>query len=537
MFIKLSALGALGSGWLEAPFAVQGPPASLYNGVILPSPWPPLQRLSAEPVAPPYLVNPPSVIPIDVGRQLFVDDFLIESSTLRRVFHRPNYHRSSPVLVPDRSWEKRDRAAEQGKLPPNPAAMVFSDGVFFDPRSRLFKMWYMGGYAESTCLATSEDGIRWTKPNLDVVSGTNIVDRRARDSNTVWLDLDEADPARRYKMALYSRPALAPLCSADGIHWRSAGRPVTTGDRSTMFFNPFRRGWVYSIRAGGEVGGPPRHRLYWEQPRFGDDRGNPEPACVWVGADKLDPPRADLHEAVQLYNLDCAAYESVLLGLFTMWRGESATREKPNDVCVGFSRDGFHWSRPDRRPFLPVSDEAGAWNRSNVQSAGGCCLVVGDELHFYVSGRAGRPNTAEPGVCATGLATLRRDGFASMEAAGSESGTLTTRPVKFTGEHLFVNADARGGQIGVEVLDEQGRGVSPFTEARSTLIRENGTRLAVRWDGGDRLSALRGRVVRFRFHVRGSGRLYAFWVSASPAGTSRGFVAGGGPGFAGPLDA
>lgn len=51
-----------------------------------------------------------------------------------------------------------------------------------------------------------------------------------------------------------------------------------------------------------------------------------------------------------------------------------------------------------------------------MQSAGGCVLVVKDKLHFYVSGRAGQPNSKESGVCVTGLATLRRDGFVSMRA-------------------------------------------------------------------------------------------------------------------------
>ena len=49
------------------------------------------------------------------------------------------------------------------------------------------------------------------------------------------------------------------------------------------------------------------------------------------------------------------------------------------------------------------------------------------------------------------------------------------------------------------------------------------------------LSALAGRPVRFRFSPQ-RGELYAFWVSASPAGASRGFVAAGGPGFTGTAD-
>ena len=96
----------------------------------------------------------------------------------------------------------------------------------------------------------------------------------------------------------------------------------------------------------------------------------------------------------QLYNLDAVGYESVLLGLFSIWYGQPSDRAKPNQVLLGFSRDGFHWHRPDRQPFLPVSERYGDWNWANVQSAGGGCVIVGDRLHFYVSGRQGVPGTS-----------------------------------------------------------------------------------------------------------------------------------------------
>src|SRR5829696_3101485 len=61
----------------------------LYNGIRLSRPWPPrlLSLTTDPPPPPPYIDNPPSVIPIDVGRQLFVDDFLIEENLLTRTFH------------------------------------------------------------------------------------------------------------------------------------------------------------------------------------------------------------------------------------------------------------------------------------------------------------------------------------------------------------------------------------------------------------------------------------------------------------------
>ena len=36
-------------------------------------------------------------------------------------------------------------------------------------------MWYYTGSGQYTAYATSNDGITWNKPNLDVVPGTNIV--------------------------------------------------------------------------------------------------------------------------------------------------------------------------------------------------------------------------------------------------------------------------------------------------------------------------------------------------------------------------
>ncbi|MEN6601998.1 MAG: hypothetical protein ABFD86_06235, partial [Bryobacteraceae bacterium] len=173
-------------------------------------------------------------------------------------------------------------------------------------------------------------------------------------------------------------------------------------------------------------------------------------------------------------------------------------------------RDGFHWHRPDRRALVPVSEHYGDWNWGNVQSAGGCCVTVGDQLYFYVSGRAGVPGTKDSGVCTTGLATLRRDGFASMRA-GDRSGTLTTRVLRFKGTRLFVNAAVRKGELRVEALDRDGRVIEPFTRAGCVPIREDATSIEVRWKRVANIAALSNREVRFRFHLRAGG-LYSFWT-------------------------
>jgi hypothetical protein len=550
-FIKGGVLGMLGLGWSNHLCISHTPGASegetLYNGIQQPSPFPPRDRaLTLDPPAPPpYLTSPPAVIPIDVGRQLFVDDFLIEQTTLTRTFHSAEYHPATPVLKPDRPWE------QEGK---GPMAMPFSSGIWFDPQDRLFKMWYMGGYNCFMCYATSQDGLHWEKPALDVRAGTNIV-RVWEGANVVWLDLEEEDPQRRYKLITTgdgsdligpsqewygSQCSMFVHFSPDGIHWSEAVvRTGATGDRNSAFWNAFRQVWVYSIRAYLPFGGPQspmRCRRYWETSDLtAGAPWKPYEPPLWVGADNSDLRRPDLPTVQpELYNLDCAAYESVLLGLFSILRGyppSETGRPKINEVCVGYSRDGFHWHRPERRPLVPVSERQGDWNWGNMQSAGGCCLVTGDHLYFYVSGRAGRPSDAGG---STGLATLRRDGFASLDAGGTEE-TLTTRPVRFRGRYLFVNVDADAGELRVEVLDESGKVIAPFSRANGVPIRADQTLQAVQWQGAEDLSALAGKPVKFRFHLR-NGSLYAFWVSSNTSGASHGYVAAGGPGFTSPRD-
>ena len=257
----------------------------------------------------------------------------------------------------------------------------------------------------------------------------------------------------------------------------------------------------------------------------------------------LDAARDDLellHDAArpfdaapsQLYNLDCVAYESVLLGLFSIWRGQQVRPlPKINEVCVGFSRDGFHWLRPDRRAFCPVAANEPVWNSGNLQSAGGCCLIVGDELYFYVGAVPKGSRFADPGN--VGLAILRRDGFASMDAT-DKAGTLTTRPVRFKGSHLFANAKLRGA-LRAEVLGDNGKAIAPFTINNCEPMKIDSTRSCISWKDGNDLSALAGQTVRFRFQLT-DGEFYAFWVSPDKSGASNGYVAAGGPGFDGPTD-
>ena len=519
----------------------------LYNGIELSSPWPPLRTAkemkSLEPMVVPYLKNGPRVVPIDLGRQLFIDDFLIEATDLKRQFHQPKYHEKSPILKPEMAWEKSKTAA---------FAAPFSDGVWFDSKQKMFMMWYRSATGR-TCLALSEDGVEWKRPELDLEPTSNVVLKSNRDAATVVLDYQADDEKERFKL-FEARTKKSPYhialrVSADGKKWSDEVKVSgPSWDRSTIFYNPFRSLWVASIRGHDHVGQEGVHRLRcyreannardvlgWTQHTDLVAKGDYIPGDLqpWVAADKLDPRNPDprfKHIEPQLYNLDVFPYESLLVGLFTIWQGPDNETchalgiHKRNEVLVGFSRDGFHWDRSNRDRFLGVSEDSKAWNAGNVQSVGGGCLVVGDKLYFYCSGRTMQP--ADSG--ATGLATMRRDGFASMDAGDVQS-SLTTKLLKFSGANLFVNFESQRGGLQVEVMDEQGKVIEEFSRDKCLPLVGDSAKLMVRWRGGKDLSSLAGKPVRLRFYLT-KGSLYSFWVGDAK-GASNGYVGAGGPGF------
>ena len=521
---------------------------TLYNGIELPHVWPPTDTdlTCSQPQRVPYLEKRPEVVDIDVGRQLFVDDFLIhkDGTEMVRAYHQPLKYPANPILFP----QTEDEANPE--LPP--CAIAKSGGVWFDVYDDCFKMWYMASYLGYGCLATSQDGIHWERPELDVVPGTNLCLPRTThpDSGSVIID-PTADPGERYKMICREpdRPGsdgrAHMLVSPDGIHWDEVAKPGDMGDRSTMFYNPFRQKWVQSVRINTRDAGRVRHYREHDDFRGSGDWQEKNELTPWLRADCMD---TGLDIYPQLYNLDAIAYESIMLGFHQILKGppneigEACGMPKLTELTLGYSRDGFHFHRPDRRSFIGARREPGSWEYGYVESSAGMCLVMGDELWFYYSAYAGDPKrTPSPtwhtnGMYANGavgLAKLRRDGFASMRAR-FPGATLVTRPVRFSGSRLFVNANTVGSNLRVSVVDESGEVLDGFDQESCVPFMGNSTCTEIRWHDRD-LAALAGKPVRFRFEMD-RGDLYAFWVTDSPRGASGGYLAAGGPGLRGYQD-
>ena len=212
-----------------------------------------------------------------------------------------------------------------------------------------------------------------------------------------------------------------------------------------------------------------------------------------------------------------------------------------NEFQLVFTRDPRmerdNWKRlGNREPFLETSplskglvgnfdrQQMGVFNRP---------LIMGDEIWFYYGGMKCRtphykmwPNGTvrnqadltpeekadfEDGCSAVCLAKLRLDGFVSLEA-GQKAGELVTRPFTAAGENLLLNVDVRkGGQAGVEVLDEQNQPIDGFRLGDCAALTGNGVSQVVSWQKKGKWSKINGMKVRLRIVLRDAG-LYAFWM-------------------------
>ena len=428
----------------------------LYNGIQLPAQWPPrIHQVGTNVLPVPYLTNRPAVVPIDVGRQLFIDDFLIEETSLRRQFHYPQRYESNPVLKPETPTELGEFGEKEKDGNTKPMAAMISDGFCYDAKDKLYKLWYQGGWRDGTMIATSQDGLHWTRPQTDVEPGNNrVLPKRTkpmRHGTGISFDPFTSDPSQRYKMLVYEDKKTAAYTSPEGIHWQLRGELPECGDNATAFYNPFPYKWVISIRVQRSARNG-RARNYREHADFLQAISwspLPEKASEilagrseeyeWAGTDPLDLPDPEMIAKIpkessenkdqrklygdppQLYNLDAMAYESIMVGMFGILRGPTSGKlwdklkcVKRNDLHLAYSRDGFYWDRPDRTPFLACSRKEGDWENGYLHSGVGLFTVVNDQLWFYYSGWSGvgpKGSTTYAGA-STGVAFLRRDGFA-----------------------------------------------------------------------------------------------------------------------------
>jgi hypothetical protein len=272
------------------------------------------------------------------------------------------------VFVADKSWE------EGGNLT---AISVVPEGA-----GTCLRMYYLINFPDAgeknlLCIARSEDGYSWDKPDLG--DGTNIVmkglghpfDWGVFMPTSVFIDDAETDESRRWKMACWDKPkaegkiGICLAVSSDGLKWSRLGdEPIITNHNDAMS--------MIAAKAGVDVpldGG--KHFIYqqtWEyNPELPIARDNLKTMhrriSIWLGrkfeSDWVGPitilePDVEDPADLQFYWLTPFHTASGYGGL--LWHHH--TGDQSMDVELVMSKDGWLWERSvDRSHILELGDQ------------------------------------------------------------------------------------------------------------------------------------------------------------------------------------
>ena len=481
------------------------------------------------------------LIQLGAERQLFVDDSLIESiSGARRVMNPAVKVKHNPVIRPEHPWEGKD---------------VRVSHVFPDEKTGTFKMIYSGytfratqGEKEIivdgegqpvTCLATSKDGIHWEKPVLNLVefngSKANNLIPKEQVMPYMFRDSNETDPEKLYKGLIRHGSTDTTMqfdlyFSPDGLSWTpykknpvidTSPRIGRWGPTEFMGWDPIRKTYAAHLenclhqrcsldrRLIGRV--ESRDMIHW---------GVPETIIV---PDEKDYPDTEF------YDMPAITYQNVYVGLLWNFRTTDTTI-LPQIV---FSRDGIHYNREFREPFIRRGDN-GDFD-SSVVYPDQPVVVDGRTFSFYTGANWRSPEhlleLGDEAIGAIGLAISRQDGFVSVNGAkgamklnrlgtskvgASTFSQLTTRSFSFSGSRLYLNMKSALRQWGagpcevrVEILGPDHQFVKGYGFEEADSMTTGGLAEVVSWKGSSDLSKLKGKPIKLRFYFK-NVKLYSF---------------------------
>ena len=481
--------------------------------------------------------------------QTFIDNVIIESvQDITRRPHSPTRYGDEPLIKQDKPWEHLIYFTY-----PNYT-------VLRDPQDGLFKAWYEdmeqipGRFTKSHVhhhsrqhYAESEDGISWTKPELEnaIIDGnkTNIVlgseeYGEAHSANYI-IDPHPSTPEERFRVLFshwweddagsYTRIECAH--SPDGKSWTLYDEYPRFGlsgpqlnDVSVLFYDEDSREFVQNTRHFLQWAGDinlrtplspsflgtmqPHNALVYNQRRVWQSRSHD-----FIHWSELVPVAATDEED----NLDESYYGmkqfrlgSIYLATVGVFRGVDNEME----VQLLVSRDGIRWSNTNkRRPFLSPRGE-GHWD-AHMVSLTSAPIEVGDELYFYHGGTNSHhdwwlcdsetfpelPENDKPGNVkfGLGLAKLRKDGYAGLYANKMRLGTIVTRALISLGTELTINAKcAPGGSLKVEIVNRKDDVVGQCSRENCDVFTGDGVAHKVTWNGNPTIPAGREGDVYWR---------------------------------------
>lgn len=308
---------------------------------------------------------------------LMSEDFLERRNIAWRV-EEADEDPANPLVEPKYEWDQ---------------ACVFLHGaVHVDPADNIWKAWYLSkphhhkkgenpAAGRVLTYAESEDGVNWTRPELDIAL------RDGKKTN-ILLDLDsgglcqhpsiilhpDAPPDYRYEMFLLRYPdetgphsvvkgfkpaegetkttsGVYRYHSADGKHWQPWEK-LPLGTRDSVLVHQVDDG-TYRTYYKGIMPCPPGG-LIPHDASVGECRiivvRTSEDGSEWSGYEPVITPDWMDPQDTQFMELDTVQEKGGMVGLLAVYHVMNQTI----DIQFAASRDGKRWWRPDRRPCVPL---------------------------------------------------------------------------------------------------------------------------------------------------------------------------------------
>ena len=465
-------------------------------------------------------------------RQLFLDDHgLILNQTTTRTLHPPQ--KFGPLI----SGGVQSRSAP-----------------IWNPEKNIWEWWYMGQGAR---YATSKDGEHWEKPHLGLYAWEGSKDNNiACDPEGLGMyhvvrDERDPDPGRRYK-ALFSSSDRRAGVSPDGFHWTMLDSiAIPSQDESQFTWDPYTEQYLALVKQQTEWG-----RSVWlstskDFTTFTDpvlifhsdeiDRENRRQRVRKIIEDPayITPPLLDdIDYIAEIYNMAVLPYQGLYIGFPTVFNPFGAIPPpatnftRINQIEMAVSRDLYTWDRvADRTPFIGIEPFDGQnYGTSQLLMSGPPIVRDDGEIWCYYNAlrmpgsiemyrrfnrckelfRLGIDQRHFDDAGALSLAKLPRDRFVSID--GDEIGTIITRPFYWRGEDLYINADARWGEIYAEIQDaESGRPHPGFWVPGEEPPPFTGDSLGAKFTWKHPHALNFEKPVRLKFYLH-QARLFSYWL-------------------------
>jgi hypothetical protein len=407
--------------------------------------------------------------------------------------------------------------------------------ILRDPKTGLYRAWYLGKSPYTEYYATSEDGVTWDLPDLGVLPEDEYGRRNAflgpgqYDAKGHWLAGDtgpegfcvldsemEGHPCAKARFtAMYLcgvKNIPGGLCIAhsdDGITWFADDyNPVITGwldtNNSILWDSDIQRYVVYGRSPVRATAGTEPNRfvsrmessdlINWESPRtvFHTDDRDADPWDM-VDEGSLRGSKEPLFRGRnrQFYGLSAFKSAGMYLGLLQMY-----------DVPTGrawlelvHSVDGKEWQRDPHRT-LYMNTRPDSWESEMIlPAAASAPIAVDDEIRIYYGGYNTTHHDSESGRMGMSYRTIGRDRWIGYHSSDREA-ELLTMPMK-VGSWMTLNASTgKDGWIRVELISDWGKEIEGYTLNDATVISGSSFAHEVRW--GDRVQLPEGDDIRLR---------------------------------------